>query len=649
MRTSPTLCPDKPAVSSERAPPVRPKFGFPLPIDPIRLMAGALSRWPIMAVCAAMTGTMGAMAGAFLHKPVYSINVSLLKRPVPQTVQTSETGQAYRPSEMNDATLLATLLSTEPIDLALQRIDNGLSPGQIRSRIEAKQLSGTDIFFLTYHSPVSPEDAFTFSTVWAEEINNYTKTLQRADALSTREFLENEVGKIDNQIATLNQQILKFSKETEYVGADTQVSSALGQLSAVGRDLINSRIALEAQEKKMTRLHEEIRKQSPLDSQLKAAKAELAQLRATYTDLNPLVQAKLKSIEYIKEQLADLEGQGPAPLEYYTGTTIGTQLFMEILTLSHTQAETKAKVAAYEVLHNELTAKVATFPEIVSRYGEFQHSRSLLIKTRSLLGNRLKEATIFSSSAPGFWKIFQPPDVREVSENSAMQKPMLLGVAGGMAGAAVSLALLLLFTNRSARRSVLECCAATKGPLLVHIGTGADESSYDTLWIATLAKRRNEGQSILIWTGLAEEEDEARFWQGLAQAAQRDGVSPITVEDLTPEESGASTNIEGLLYWVPRGSAQRYRAFLRLRSLPDERTRPVLGNVDYWCALTTGTSDSIAGASRFLELASPHLSHPDGTIVLGVPPKGIVRKAGEMIALLLTKKFSQPPAPVPEK
>ena len=602
-----------------------------------------------MAICAVITGTAGAVAGAYLHKPVYSISVSLLKRPIPQTVQTSELGQAYRPSDMNDATLLATLLSTDPIDHALKRVNNGLSTGSVRSKIEAKQLSGTDIYFLTYHSPVSPEDAFTFTTVWADEINNYTKTLQRADALSTREFLEKEVAEIDRQIGALNGKILNFSKETEYVGADTQLLAALGQLSAVGLDLLNTRVLVGTQKQKMERLLTEIRKQSPLDQQLKNARTELAQLRASYTDLNPTVQAKLKSIEYVQNQLKELEETGPAPLEYYTGTEIGTQLFIEILNLRDQQAETVARVEAYDKLHLELTEKVAKFPEIVTRYNEFQTQRGLLTKTRSLLGNRLKEAAIFSSSAPGYWKMFQPADIREVSENSKIQKPILLGVAAAMFGAGVSMVLLVVFTNRSARRSVLECCAATHGPLLVNIGTGADEDAFDTLWIATLAMRRKAGESILIWTGLAEEEDEARFWQGLAMAAQRDGVSPIMVEDLTPDDSGSTSNIEGLLYWVPRGSARRYRAFLRMRDLPQERTRPILNEVEYWCALTTGTSQSISGAGRFLELSAPHLSHPDGTVVLDVPPKGYVRKGGEFLALLLAKKFSKPPAPAPAK
>lgn len=591
----------------------------------------------------------GAYVGTLLHKPTFSITVSLLKRPPVSTVQTSETGQAYRPSELNDNTLLATLLSKDPIDEALNKVQNGLSAEQVKGVTEATQLSGTSIFYLTYISPIGEEDAVEFTKVWADEINNYTKQLQRADAMSTREILEKEVEELDASLAEINKKLHDFSKSTNYLGADTQVVAALSQLSSIESELAKSRVTLKSQIHEIETLTSALRKQSSREASLRAAQDKLASLRVIYTDENPLVQQQLANIELIEKALEEEQNQAARPLEDYMGTTMGEQFYLDILRLENARAQTAAEVESGESRLTKIQEKISKFPEIVSRYNELQNERNLLITTRSLLGNRLKEARIFSANSPGYWKIFQEPDRRDVVPSSAIKKPMMLGVLGFMFGAGASLVLSIIFTSRSKRRSALECCAATKGPLLVNVPAGSGIEAFDTLWIANLAQRRSDGETILIWTGLTDEEDEARFWQGLALAAQRDGIAPIFVENIDTEAPKVSHDIDELLYWVPPGTGRRYRAFQRLRNLPSESVRPKLKDADYWFALTSNSSQTLADAGRFYELTGPHMPTPDGTVVLNQPAHGILRRGADFVSLLLTKHFSKPPKPAPAK
>jgi len=343
------------------------RFRFPLPFDPVRLLAGVLSRWPWIAIAMIIFGTLGTIVGIQITHQSFAISASLIKRRVPQTVQASETGQAFRPVDLNDATLLATLLASEPLDLASKRAANGIDSGRARSLTEASQLEGTDIFYITYHSPLSPEDAVTFSGIWAEEINAYTKRLQQTEARDVRAILEKEVAAMEKQIEETNLEILNFSKEKDFLGGDAQVSAVLGKLSQIELELEAASTSAAAKRQQLESLTEQISHQSPIELQIKSANEELANLRSTYTDENPLVQAKLQSIEYLNGEIAKLKEAGNAELEAYTGTPLGNQLYLTIIGLRNELLAAESSIKSLEKLRLSTAARLTEFPAIIRR------------------------------------------------------------------------------------------------------------------------------------------------------------------------------------------------------------------------------------------------------------------------------------------
>ena len=180
-------------------------------------------------------------------------------------------------------------------------------PARPRTLTEASQLEGTDIFYITYHSPLSEDDAVNFSGIWAEEINAYTKRLQQTEARDVRAILEKEVVELEKQIDSTNLEILNFSKENDFLGGDSQVAAVLGKLSQIELELEAARTSVAAKKQQLENLTEQISHQSPIELQIKTAREELANLRSTYTDENPLVQTKLQSMEYLEEQIAKLK------------------------------------------------------------------------------------------------------------------------------------------------------------------------------------------------------------------------------------------------------------------------------------------------------------------------------------------------------
>jgi uncharacterized protein involved in exopolysaccharide biosynthesis len=611
-------------------------FRFPLPIDPIRLAAGVVRRWPWL-LLGAMAGTAaGVAAGIAIHHPVYSISTSLLRRAIPSTVKTGEVGTAYRPSELNDKTLLATILAVEPLDKAVGRADNGLTPADARSYVEASQLEGTDIFFATYHSHRSAEDAVAFARIWMEEINAYTQRLQRSEARATLEILRAEVSQIDAQLKALDDELLRFSTENEFLGSDTQVTAALNQAGMVRLELANARAELDAKDIQIKSLTEQIRKQSPLDNQLKKAREELGQLRASYTDRNPLVQAKLQTIAFIESQLQEIASGETPPLEFYTGSEIGNQLFLDIIALRNERVTIAGKLESFEKLAADVEERIAGLPAIVAAYDSLRQRRESLLETRTLLGNRLEEAKIFASSSPGYWQPFQPADARDVQTSSPLKKPLALGLVGFVGGGGLSLLMVLLLTRRSTRRSALECCTATRAPLTAALPID-DQAAFATFWLSDFVPLLQHQAPVLIWSSHASAEDEMRFWNHLARAAKDDGSGPVRIASLDDSLGPLPPPFER--------TEPAAADILQTRRLPGQSQRHELARVSHWLVLARGEKDPLSGAGdAFHRIAEAHLPPPSGTLALIEPGRGPIQRSADAASHFLATYFSKPPA-----
>ncbi|BCU79561.1 hypothetical protein [Luteolibacter sp. LG18] len=621
-------------------------FKFPLPFDPVRLLAGALAGWPWMAGCGLAGLIAGATAGMALNKPSFTTSASLLKRKVPQTVQASETGQSYRPADLNDATLLATLLAADPLEKAVARTGNGLDAKAVRKMVEASQQKGTDIYYVTYHSPLSAADAEKFTRIWSEEIEEYTKRLQQSDARAVRSILQNQVADMEKGLTGINRQIMDFAREKQYFGTDTQLTATLNRVGQTTLELENAKASLSAKDDQITALTAELRRQSPIEFQLKDAREELAKLRATYTDENPLVKAKLQGIAYLESKLKEFEEQGPASLESYTGTPLGNQLFLDILSLQNQRTEFLGKIKSYTELLRTEEERLKEFPAIVSGYRELDKSRESMMASLTLLSNRLKETEIFASSAPGYWVLFEGPENHPAAPASKLKGPALLGIAGLAVGTGGAFALLLLWSLRDCRRSVLECCSATNAPLLLEFHPDTpSEAVFDLLWLGSLSAKITEQTPILCWTALVSPEDERTFWKHLAMAAKRDGSTLPEVVDLSPDGLWETTPPDGLRWTrTPSTGALLHRA----SSLPPVPERPVLAGIQFTFALASGESPILGRAQTLHELTAAYLPPIDGTIASVRSPDGWTRRAGDQVSRFLARHFSRPSTPPPQ-
>lgn len=610
------------------------------------MLAGVLTRWPWIVIAMFVFGACGAFIGIQITNQSFAISSSLIKRRVPQTVQASETGQAFRPVDLNDATLLATLLASEPLDLASKRADNGIDPATAKGLVEAKQLEGTDIFYITYHSPISPEDALKFTGIWAEEINAYTKRLQQTEARDVRAILEKEVKAMENQIEKINFELLDFSRLTNFMGGDTQVAAMLGKLSQIELELEAARTSVAAKKQQLASLIDQISHQSPIELQIKSAREELANLRSTYTDENPLVQAKLQSIEYLDGQIAKLKEADNTELDAYTGTPLGNQIYLTIIGLRNELLAAENSIDSLENLRKSTATKLAEFPAIISEYETLQKKRDTHIEGLSLMSNRLKEAEIFASGAPGYWQLFQAPDPRSIIPSSLVKKPAILGVLGAIGGAGLAVLLTLFLTQRTSRRSILECCAATRAPLICHLPTsleGDTQAAIAHFWITYLAPRLDQPENILFWTAALDPADERRLWSLLAEAAVKDTGKPMKVVNLTPDSLWEDEPSSESLLWLTHSkedSPSQGATLLRASSLPRRESRAALSQIDHWIAAVAGQKESLQRSVGSRRLIDAYLPSCSGTIAWTERPEGKIREAADVISSFLAKRYS---------
>jgi uncharacterized protein involved in exopolysaccharide biosynthesis len=620
----------------------REKFGFPAPFDPIRLLGGVITRWPWILGGFLLCAAVGVLIGIKITHQKFSLTVTLIKRRVPQTVQTSEIGEAYRPVDLNDATLLATLLASQPLDKAMKRAQNGINPDKASSLVEATQLEGTDLFYITYHSPISPQDAVRFCGIWAEEIEIYTQHLQRAEAHGVRMILQKEVTDLENQISNTNAAILNFSKEKDYFGGESQVMAALSKLSLIELQLENTIATYTSKSNQLKSLSSQIRRQSPIEIQLKTANEELAKLRSTYTDSNPLVQNKLQSIGYLSKEVENLSEGTLEQLDLgsYTGTPLGNQIFLSILELQNQLYEAKSQSASLQILKDNTTARISEFPAIIGAYEALATKREAIREGLSIMTNRLKEAEIFASGAPGYWQVFQAADIRKIIPSSLRTKPLLVGIAGGLSGGCMTALLSLLLSQRTERRSALECCAATTAPLICAIpstSNAAAEIEVREFWITYLAPRLSNYPNFLFWTTALEPKNEMEFWTLISSAAFADTGKQLTVHDLSPDGLWDNSPFPPGLDWNTRLSET---GIIRAAMLPQGLARDTLDSIKNWAYIVESNNKSTKLVSKTRTITAAYLPRCTGTVAWIEPAEGKIRKTTDTLSLYLAKFFS---------
>lgn len=517
-------------------------FHSPIPIDPLRLLYGIRRRWLFFAILPITLASIGWMLGSTKTENRYSVSMQLIKSEVPTTVQTSEAGQAFKPRQLSDDTLLSTTYSTEVLNRTASRLEPKRSPGAVKSMVEIAKQKNTSFFYLTAHSRMSAEDAIQTVTIWAEEIVRFTSNLQKDEARQMEAFISEQLDSIDDQLKKVNKQILEFARTNNFIDVDKQTETTLSALENTRVLLANTRIQLETKDVQIKRYREELRAQSPLEADLKRKREELTFLRGRYTDENPMVKEKLYEIEYINKQLEATSEVEIEDLKDFTGSDLGNNLYLEIIALQNERTELEKMVNNLSVRLKEQEKAVADLPEKALRLTELRNRRDLLLDAQALLDSRRKEAAFYETKAPGYWRIFQRPELNEVAHSSQNVKALLLTFMGFMGGFAIALLAAIaseaFHTNLATPfEAAVACCCL---PTLNYITKRVDSRSWfsrhlfkarewehnarnlKSFWLTQAAQTEGQRRERILVVPTSEIEGETEFWEAVLNLLERD-------------------------------------------------------------------------------------------------------------------------------
>ncbi len=521
-------------------------FNFPIPFDPLRLLYGVRRRWLWFLVLPVLFGAIGWILGGTQAEDRYSVSLQLIKSDVPTTLQTSEAGQAFKPRELSDDTLLSTTYSTEVLQRAAARLEPARSPGQLKSMVEIAKQRNTSLFYLTAHSRHSAEDAIQTVKVWSDEIIRFTNNLQREEARQMESFISEQLDAIESQLGQVNQQILEFAKKHNFVDVDKQTEAALASLENIRTQYANTKIELETKDVQIQRYRQELRAQSPLEADLKKKREELTFLRGRYTDENPLVKEKLYEIEYINKQLEKMASAPTDDLKDFTGSDLGNNLYLEIIALQNERTQLEKMLGDLERRLSEREVLVAGIPEKALRLSELKSRRDLLIDAQALLDSRRKEASFYETKAPGYWRVFQNPNINDVAHSSQNVKALLLGFIGVLGGTTIALLAALFWEAfQPGLRTPLEAAIATCALPIFNYVTAAAQPSWflqhlfpkdevlandralRSFWLSHALSGEGEEHKRFLFVPVEVDEDEIKFWKALLDLIQAQGRSVI--------------------------------------------------------------------------------------------------------------------------
>ena len=433
------------------------------------------------------------------------------------------------------------------------RLTPRLSVAQLQACVEVKDQRNTDFVFLTLSGFDSAAATATRANVWAEEVVRFTREMQSQECRETRQFLQQQVDATDTELRRLNEQMLEFAKRENIIDSDKQIDAALRSLGDIDLKYETARINLDTIEFKIKGAEDELRRQSPLADKLRSLRAELDDLRARYTDENPLVVEKREALTTLEEQLKAAATNTQAAASSFTGTELGNTLYLNFIQYqSERQALTRER-DELKKLRDTAGAKLDAIPEKAAAYAQLSLRRQSLETARGLLFSRLREAQLFEENAPGYYRVFEPALAdRVVTRGKSMKVALVTALAAALlaAFAATAAAGAELLDTRV--RTPREAARVLHAPLFAAFpeGDATQADAARSVWARWIGAAGGKPELRAVWVP-SPGNGESAFWAAMLPHAA--GLLPVlhvvdTVGDLPapPAELAARITVERL-------------------------------------------------------------------------------------------------------
>ena len=305
-----------------------------------------------------------------------------------------------------------------------------------------------------------PKTAALLANLYAEEYVRLTREASRANATASRELLEQQEKKYQEDLRQVEAEIQSYLQRNGAAGLDATASHLVTQLGALEAQRDNARIELQQRQASLETLQEEIKKINPsivrrlssgADETIRAYQAQIAKLemdrdaiKMTYRDnMSPEVSAR---IERIETQLSQLRGEVRSRSEEYVGDMLadgglgaGQNGVSAIGTLSQQALGDRIAIegltARLDVVNarlNEYEGRLGGIPARSMDLARLQRRKEHAEQMYSLVMSRLQQMVVEEESQPGYARVLRDAGVPSVPARPNRFRNMLLGSIFGL-------------------------------------------------------------------------------------------------------------------------------------------------------------------------------------------------------------------------
>ncbi len=411
----------------------------------------------VLLVVVAVGGVVYQLAGL---RPQYEAEVSMLVTPQALTPTALEDTSfaaiqsSYRQGILQNIMIL--LKSKTILERVAERV-GAPSPENLNRRLKVTAVAGSD-FLLINAKDDSPERAALIANTTALEFTKFYGQINRAEATSTRKFIEEQLALSRKRLDTAEQALLGFRNRTG-VMALSDVTSRMVQrvldlqasyeAATLDEQIARTRVGaiqsrLRAQND--TRLASISIATNPVVGQVRdhltTLELELASLRQVYTDQHPKVQAVLGRIAEARQRLSTEaarvvrdESLGISPIrEQFARETINGEVDAIVA---------RARAKGLTQFLNGMQARLRTVPGDELGLARFQRdvriAEQTFVRLSSLHQDALVRETRAGSSGEAAVVLVDPAQVpKEPVSKQIPLKTALAGLLGSIVGAAIA-------------------------------------------------------------------------------------------------------------------------------------------------------------------------------------------------------------------
>lgn len=544
---SPPRGPTHPGWASDTSAPtpaVAPGFqalGAFIPFDPLRLLLAVRRRSGWLAIGALLLAGPVCLLGALRLQTTYTAPIQLIRRELPNSFRASELGEAFKPRQFSIATVVAMMRSPSLLAKVGNQARPQLPPATLLAGLTIIPERNTDLINVSLRSSVNAAVATDLVNTYAQEVVELTRTLQQQEAAELDRFLRDQLGRTEGDLAEVLQEILRFTRQENYLDVDKEIEAYLRNLGEAEAALQNTRLQAETVAFRIAALETEITRQNPAFVALEEARSRLRKLLLEYTEANPIVIEQQAHIATLETEAA----QTTNALETFQAgpNAVANAMFIDLVNLRAQREAFASQLKQFEERRDLAAAKLRDLPEKGMKYARLKARQVSLETTRAFLSGRQREARLFSENSPGYYRLFAPATAGDVLVSNKSRKLTLATTAAALAGVAAALFFICLLEALDNRiLSPADLRRATRLPLLGRIEDLDASPSLDLptwryrTW-SSLCRALADPQTHSVVCGIVSAhpgEGRSTWIQLLAEAARERGLRTVRVQPESP-------------------------------------------------------------------------------------------------------------------